>query len=121
MHLETVLYRGGHCREKHARSDGAPEQPEPVNSKIFYKSKILPFMYHSDEFCHIRVFVILLDMIPFFFFSLSNCSLLYLNYKLPLKGILNHDPEWKHHFLSSWKMKINIQGKHIQIMLLDIS
>ena len=55
------------------------------------------------------------------FFSLSNCSLLYLNYKLPLKGILNHDPEWKHHFLSSWKMKINIQGKHIQIMLLDIS
>ena len=76
-------------------------------------------MYHIDGFCHIRVFVILLDIILFFF--LLNCSLLYLNYKLPLKGILNHDPEWKHHFLSSWKMRINIQGKHAQIMLLNIS
>ena len=75
-------------------------------------------MYHSDELCHIGVFVVTLDTI--LFFSLLNCSLLYLNYKLPLNGILNHGLEWKHHFLSSWKMKINIQGKHTQIMLLSI-
>ena len=75
-------------------------------------------MSHIDGLCHIGVFVIILDTILCFF--LLNCSLLYLNYKLPLKGILNHDPEWKHHFLSSWKMKINIHGKHTQMMLLDI-